>query len=119
MVALAAFSVAFGVAVNGTRAPGVAGAAHGSYCQAALAVAQYQGRERAHLDVLIGRALARSQGARGAVQSLRLMRSTASRAPAYVAARRAFTQYNTDHCCECHPSSEPPQMMSRPPPSGT
>jgi hypothetical protein len=123
MVALAAFSVAFGVAVNGTRAPvaapPISGAAGGSYCQAALAVAQYQGHERAHLDALIGRALARSQGARGSAQSLRLMRSTAPSAPAYIAARRAFTQYNTDHCCECHPSSEPPQMMSRPPPSGT
>jgi hypothetical protein len=123
MVALAAFWVAFGVAVNGTRAPGVAGgtavAAQGSYCQAALAVAQYQGHERAHLDVLLSRALARSQGARGSVQSLRLMRSTAPSAPAYIAARRRFTNYNTNHCCECHPSSEPPQMMSRPPPSGT
>jgi hypothetical protein len=125
-VALAAFSVAFGVAVNGSRAPGAgaAAAAHGSYCQAALAVALYQGHERAHLDaahldMLIGHALARAQGARGSVKSLRLMRSTAPSTPAYTAARRAFTKYNTDHCCECHPSSEPPQMMSTPPPSGT
>jgi hypothetical protein len=120
-VALAAFSVAFGVAVNGSRAPGAgaAAAAHGSYCQAALAVAQYGGHDRAHLDALIGRALARSRGARGSVKSLRLMRSASPTTPAYGAARGSFTKFNTDHCCECHASSEPPQVMSQPPPDGT
>ena len=63
MVALAAFSVVFGVAVNGTRAPGVAGgtavAAQGSYCQAALAVARYQGHERARAPRRVDRPRAR------------------------------------------------------------
>jgi hypothetical protein len=119
-VALAAFSVAFGVAVNGSRAPGAGAAAatHGSYCQAALAVAQYGGHDRAHLDALIGRALARSQGARGSVKSLRLMRGAPPTTHAYAVALRSFTQFNTDHCCECHASSEPPQLMSGPPDRG-
>ena len=112
-LALAAMSMAFGIAVVQPRPSGTPAVPHGSYCDAALAVAHYQGHDRARLDALLDRSLARA--APQVVRPLRVMRRSPPGSDEFRGARDRFTKYNTDHCCECHAAPAEPVVVGRPP----
>ena len=121
-VALVMISLAFGVVVTGSGAVGAVPATSprpaGSYCQAALAVAQFQGRDGARLDGLIDRALARAHAEPVATHSLRTMRTAELHSKVFAVARSSFTAYNTGHCCECHAAPAAPELLAPPPQAG-
>jgi hypothetical protein len=109
---LAACSIAFGVAVAHPGSPRAAAAPHESYCEAALAVAQYSGHDAARLDTLVDRSLARA--APEVARPLRAMRTAPPRSATFTAALARVTTYNTSHCCECHGAPEAPVLADRP-----
>jgi hypothetical protein len=47
------------------------------------------------------------------------MRASRVRSAAFVAARRSFTTYNTNHCCECHAAAAAPEVLGLPPQPGS
>jgi hypothetical protein len=109
---LAACSIVFGIAVADPGSSGSAAGPRESYCEAALAVAQYSGHDAEHLDTLVDRSLARA--APQVAGPLRVMRTASPRSAPFAAARARFTSYNTAHCCECHAAPAPPVLADRP-----